>query len=101
MGYSADKARRMSKGGCYVATCIYGSYDCPEVWTLRRYRDKKLLMSTLGRFFVRSYYFISPIAVNKFGDKAWFKSFFKIKLDKFVYSLNSKGYENSPYEDKQ
>src|SRR5699024_12626084 len=24
-----------SSGGCYVATAVYGSYDCPEVWTLR------------------------------------------------------------------
>lgn len=24
-----------NSGGCYVATCVYGSYDCPEVWTLR------------------------------------------------------------------
>ena len=25
-----------NSGGCYVATAVYGSYDCPEVWTLRR-----------------------------------------------------------------
>ena len=28
--------------GCYVATAVYGSYDCPEIWTLRRFRDKVL-----------------------------------------------------------
>ncbi len=28
--------------GCYIATAVYGSYDCPEVWVLRRYRDYKL-----------------------------------------------------------
>ena len=33
----ADK--ETSSGGCYVATAVYGSYDCPEVWVLRRYRD--------------------------------------------------------------
>lgn len=21
-------------GACYIATCVYGSYDCPQVWTL-------------------------------------------------------------------
>ena len=31
-----------SSGGCYVATAVYGSYDCPQVWTLRRYRDDTL-----------------------------------------------------------
>lgn len=34
-----------SEEGCYVATCVYGSYDCPQVWTLRRYRDYKLAES--------------------------------------------------------
>ena len=28
------------KQGCYIATCVYGSYDCPQVWILRRYRDE-------------------------------------------------------------
>jgi len=31
-----------SSAGCYIATAVYGSYNCPEVWTLRRYRDIKL-----------------------------------------------------------
>lgn len=31
--------RYYTRKGCYVATCVYGSYDCPEVWTLRRFRD--------------------------------------------------------------
>ena len=22
-----------NKSGCYIATCVYGSYDCPQVWT--------------------------------------------------------------------
>lgn len=25
--------------GCYVATAVYHSYNCPQVWTLRRFRD--------------------------------------------------------------
>ena len=28
-----------SDSGCYIATCVYGSYDCPQVQTLRRFRD--------------------------------------------------------------
>ena len=24
---------------CFEVIYIYGSYDCPQVWTLRRYRD--------------------------------------------------------------
>ena len=101
MGYSADKARRMSKSGCYVATCVYGSYDCPEVWTLRRFRDYKLAKSIFGRFFIRCYYLVSPIAVNLFGKKPWFKKIFKPKLDNIVRNLNKDGFESTPYEDKK
>ena len=25
--------------GDYISTCVYGSYDCPEGWMLRRFRD--------------------------------------------------------------
>ena len=42
-------------GGCYVATAVYGSYDCPEVWTLRRYRDFELASTWYGRAFIRTY----------------------------------------------
>lgn len=31
-----------NSGGCYVATAVYGSYDCPQVWTLRRFRSFSL-----------------------------------------------------------
>ncbi len=39
-----DEIQRMLKNnkGCYIATCVYGSYDCPQVWTLRRFRDYTL-----------------------------------------------------------
>ena len=39
-------------GNCYVAIAVYGSYDCPQVWTLRRFRDYELAKSRLGRAFV-------------------------------------------------
>ncbi|NLL62781.1 MAG: hypothetical protein GX241_00840 [Ruminococcaceae bacterium] len=52
---------------CYVATCVYGSYDCPQVWTLRRFRD-----DVLGRAFIRFYYVISPIIVKFFDKTKWF-----------------------------
>ena len=38
-----------SNNGCYIATCVYGSYDCPEVWTLRRFRDCTLEKTWYGR----------------------------------------------------
>ena len=66
-----------SSGGCYVATCVYGSYDCPEVWTLRRYRDFSLAKTWYGRAFIRIYYAISPTVVRIFGGTKLFKNFLK------------------------
>lgn len=88
-----------NKQGCYIATCVYGSYDCPEVWTLRRYRDKTLYKNWLGKCFIKGYYFISPKLVSLFGETNWFKQFCKKKLDKFIVKLQSKGYENTKYFD--
>ena len=88
-----------TSGGCYVATCVYGSYDCPEVWTLRRFRDNTLASTWYGRLFVRIYYAVSPTIVKWFGDTAWFKRLWKKKLDRMVARLNAKGVEDTPYED--
>lgn len=85
--------------GCYIATAVYGSYDCPQVWTLRRYRDHKLQSSFMGRTIIKVYYFLSPTFV-KIG--LWFRplrKFSKKLLDKKVSKLNAKGYLDTPYYD--
>lgn len=89
-----------SSGGCYVATAVYGSYDCPQVWTLRRFRDYTLAETWYGRAFIRTYYIISPILVNWFGHTEWFKKMWKGKLDRMVANLNAEGVEDTPYEDR-
>ncbi|MDE6241405.1 MAG: sel1 repeat family protein [Anaeroplasmataceae bacterium] len=89
-----------SKNGCYVATCVYGSYDCPEVWTLRRYRDNTLAQTWYGRTFIKVYYAISPKLVKVFGNKNWFQRFWKKRLDRKVSKLQRKGVEDTPYEDQ-
>ena len=90
---------RKKKDGCYIATCIYGSYDCPQVWILRRYRDNILGKSWYGRLFIIIYYAISPIIINLFGKTNWFKHIWKSKLDKIVYQLNQFGIDDTPYND--
>ena len=87
------------KGGCYVATCVYGSYDCPEVWTLRRYRDSKLSNSWFGRRFIWIYYTVSPKIVELFGNEKWFNGLWKPILNKFVRKLQNSGIDSSPYSD--
>ena len=90
-----------SSGGCYVATCAYGSYDCPEVWTLRRFRDYTLAETWYGRLFIHTYYAISPTIVKWFGNTNWFKKLCRGKLDKLVKNLNEAGVANTKYEDKE
>lgn len=89
-----------TSAGCYIATSIYGSYDCPQVWTLRRYRDYSLSNSFYGRIFIKIYYAISPTIVKWFGKKKWFNKFWKKKLDSMVSKLNTNGFDSTPYEDK-
>lgn len=88
------------KAGCYIATAVYGSYDCPEVWTLRRFRDYTLVETWYGRAFIRAYYAISPTLVKWFGKSRWFKTLCLAPLDKLVSHLQENGVESTPYKDR-
>ena len=98
--YSASNIH-VSKKGCYIATAVYGSYDCPEVWTLRRYRDKHLRQTTLGRLFIRIYYAISPTIVRIFSKQDWFNLLCRSILDRFVCRLHNRGISDNPYSDSE
>lgn len=87
------------QAGCYVATAVYGSYDCPEVWTLRRFRDFTLANTLYGRAFIHAYYAISPKLVKLFGQTKWFKMLWKEPLDRLICKLQSEGFDNTPYND--
>lgn len=91
---------KASNGGCYVATAVYGSYDCPQVWTLRRYRDYMLAETWHGRAFIHAYYAISPTIVKWFGHTEWFKKMWRGQLDRMVANLNAEGVEDTPYVDR-
>lgn len=91
----------IKSGGCYIATAIYGSYDCPQVWTLRRYRDYTLAETWYGRAFIKTYYAISPTLVKWFGNTTWFKKMWQGKLDRMIVNLQKKGFESTPYIDKE
>lgn len=95
----STSAQQNNSGGCYVATAVYGSYDCPQVWTLRRFRDFTLAETWYGRAFIRTYYAISPTLVKWFGNTEWFKNLWKPTLDRMVDKLNSNGVSNKPYND--
>jgi hypothetical protein len=86
--------------GCYIATCVYGDYDCPQVWVLRRFRDNVLSKNAAGRLFVKTYYAISPTLVKVFGKQKWFVHMWQKTLDPFVgYLHNEQGMADTPYSD--
>jgi len=96
-----SNSENSSGGGCYIATAVYGSYNCPQVWTLRRYRDNTLRRTWHGRIFIRLYYGISPTIVKVFGKKSWFNRIFKQRLDTMTDKLNGMGVSDAPYHDKR
>lgn len=98
--YVIPEPHQSTSNGCYVATAVYGSYDCPQVWTLRRFRDYTLAETWYGRAFVHLYYAVSPTLVKWFGHTKWFKKMWRGPLDRMVTNLNAKGVEDTPYEDR-
>lgn len=85
--------------GCYIATCVYGSYDCPEVCVLRRFRDEVLDRTFFGKFFINVYYFVSPKVVKIFGENKVFRSICRKSLDNLINVLKKKGFDDTPYKD--
>lgn len=92
--------KRPKPSGCYIATCVYGSYDCPQVWTLRRFRDFTLAKTWYGRAFIKIYYTVSPTLVKLFGNTKWFKKLWKSNLDRLIKFLKEKGFEDTAYYDR-
>lgn len=95
---SPQKTR--TEDGCYIATAVYGAYDCSEVWTLRRFRDNCLRRTLPGRLFIRLYYTVSPTMVRLFGKRAWFNCFWRSVLDRLIDTLHSRGISDKPYSDQ-
>ena len=81
---------KVKKEGCYIATAVYGSYDAPEVMTLRRFRDDTLKKTFLGRLFIRAYYTLSPPIAKKLKNAHKINGFVRRILDRWVDKLNRK-----------
>ena len=87
---SSQQTQPAKKEGCYIATAVYGSYDAPEVMTLRRFRDETLKNSAFGRWFIRTYYRLSPPVAEKLKNTKRINAFVRSILDKWVERLNRK-----------
>ena len=99
-----EKAKTMEtdnpqKSGCYIATAVYGSYDCPEVRVLRRWRDSALMTTASGRAVVRLYYAVSPRIVRLLDGHPWFSRMARTPLEPLVAHLRHRGVSDEPYAD--
>ncbi len=80
------------KSGCFIATCVYGSYSAPEVKILKNFRDQVLLKNHAGQLFVNLYYAISPKIVAFIDNKQKIKSILKNAIiDPLVIYLKKDG----------
>ena len=97
---NSGKSQTQSSGGCYIATAVYGSYNCPQVYIMRRYRDNVLMSTWYGRLFIKLYYAISPTCVKLFGHTKWFQTIWRSYLDRTIVKLRKEGFADTPYDDK-
>ena len=88
--YYKKNGGQESGGFCFVATAAYGSYDHPAVKLLRKFRDRILMKTAMGRKFVMLYYDISPPLAKFISQSDFlrdFSMFLLIPLLVFAYLL--------------
>jgi predicted amidophosphoribosyltransferase len=84
-GYASEK-----KGGCFIATAVYGSDTMPDVVLLREFRDTILVRSRLGRMIVNTYYYLSPPLARVISTKLLFRNLVrKFFIQPIVYICTS------------
>lgn len=72
---------------CFVATAVYGSPDCPQVVSFRRFRDQRLSATVLGRAFISFYGVAGPIAAQLVENRPVARKLCRMILDPFARSL--------------
>lgn len=65
---------------CFIATAAYGSETAEELYTLRAFRDRVLVHSGPGRWFVNTYYNVSPPLAEFIADKDWLRAIVRLEL---------------------
>tara|TARA_R110002051_G_scaffold325547_1_gene428790 strand:+ start:59138 stop:60037 length:900 start_codon:yes stop_codon:yes gene_type:complete len=86
---AAPPATQKATSGCYIATAVYGSYDAPEVVVLRKFRDERLQLTSLGRGVIAAYYAVSPALARRLPKHRKLSSQIRRVLDSVVDRLRS------------
>ena len=91
--WEVEKIAAPSSEWCFIATACSGSYDHPDVISLRQLRDRYLLKRKWGRCFVKLYYQFSPPVAAYISSRSTIRIFIRIMLIKPLAALAS-GYRN-------
>lgn len=75
---------------CFIATAVYGSPDCREVLSFRRFRDRKLVSTALGRAFISFYGVAGPIAAALVGNRPVPRKLCRMILDPLAKTLDGR-----------
>lgn len=75
---------------CFIATAVYGDPSCWEVRELRKFRDDKLIPSTIGKYFVSFYYKTSPPIAVFLKNKPWLALIIKSVLNVIIQKITNK-----------
>jgi len=87
--YCAATVKVFDTKGCFIATSVYGDYDCYQVMALRKFRDMHLEQNFIGRVLVRTYYKISPPIANWLRGQPWLAAKIRLVLDSIVKRLEN------------
>ncbi|MCB9650978.1 MAG: hypothetical protein H6730_30965 [Deltaproteobacteria bacterium] len=72
-------------GNCFIATAAYGDYGHPQVRVLRAFRDQVLAPTAAGRWFVDTYYALSPGAARIIADSPVLRAATRVALYPVVW----------------
>ena len=71
-------------GCCFIGTAAYGSPMQPYVRVLYEFRDRFMLVNTVGKGFVRLYNTYSPSIANLIADNYSLRAIVRLSLIPFV-----------------
>jgi hypothetical protein len=91
-------AQGRKRGYCFVATAAFGSRFDAEVAVLRRFRDRVLARSVLGRCFIRVYETLSPPLAMLIADSAGGRALARCLLRPLVGVCRRVLEKQHPYE---
>lgn len=72
---------------CFIATAAYGSVWEPNVQLLRDFRDRHLQTNAPGRWFVRTYYRLSPPVAAWISQRDWARAAARAALTPLVTAI--------------